>query len=83
MEQDRLEAARELDEQRVQFFLNMQMEFSKANNGATLPVYPPVDFFPHADVSYQFTCIFSCEATSSLLPCSTCKSPSDRWGVVI
>lgn len=38
MERDRLEAARELEEQRVQFFLNMQMEFSKANNGATLPV---------------------------------------------
>jgi hypothetical protein len=38
MERDRLEAARELEEQRVQFFLKMQMEFSKANNGATLPV---------------------------------------------
>ncbi|KAK1617509.1 hypothetical protein QYE76_023026 [Lolium multiflorum] len=38
MEQDRLEAARELEEQRVQFFLKMQTEFSKANNGATLPI---------------------------------------------
>ncbi|CAM0945614.1 unnamed protein product [Alopecurus aequalis] len=38
MERDRLEAARELEEQRVQFFLKMQMEISKANNGASLAV---------------------------------------------
>ena len=38
MERDRLEAARELEEQRVQFFLKMQMEISKANNGASFSV---------------------------------------------
>ncbi|KAL5212412.1 hypothetical protein ABZP36_023259 [Zizania latifolia] len=32
MERDRLDAARELEDQRVQFFLKMQMELSKANN---------------------------------------------------
>uniref|UniRef100_J3N1I2 Uncharacterized protein n=1 Tax=Oryza brachyantha TaxID=4533 RepID=J3N1I2_ORYBR len=32
MERDRLEAAHELEDQRVQFFLNMQMELSKANS---------------------------------------------------
>ncbi|KAG8058970.1 hypothetical protein GUJ93_ZPchr0002g23251 [Zizania palustris] len=32
MERDRLDAARELEDQRVQFFLKMQMELSKASN---------------------------------------------------
>ncbi|KQJ99950.1 hypothetical protein BRADI_3g46210v3 [Brachypodium distachyon] len=36
MERDRLNAARELEDQRVQFFLKMQMEISKANNGTAL-----------------------------------------------
>ncbi|VAI57811.1 unnamed protein product [Triticum turgidum subsp. durum] len=38
MERNRLDAARELEDQRVQFFLKMQMEISKANNGAPLAV---------------------------------------------
>ncbi|KAF8653102.1 hypothetical protein HU200_062544 [Digitaria exilis] len=39
MEQERLEAARELEDQRVQFFLKMQMELSKAT-GVTMPAAP-------------------------------------------
>uniref|UniRef100_J3LDY7 Uncharacterized protein n=2 Tax=Oryza brachyantha TaxID=4533 RepID=J3LDY7_ORYBR len=35
MERDRLEAARELEDQRVQFFLKMQMELSKANTASS------------------------------------------------
>ncbi|XP_048534618.1 trihelix transcription factor ASIL1-like [Triticum urartu] len=38
MERNRLDAARELEDQRVQFFLKMEMEISKANNGAPLAV---------------------------------------------
>ncbi|KAF7079134.1 hypothetical protein CFC21_083421 [Triticum aestivum] len=38
MERSRLDAARELEDQRVQFFLKMEMEISKANNGAPLAV---------------------------------------------
>ncbi|KAL6634130.1 hypothetical protein ACP70R_026801 [Stipagrostis hirtigluma subsp. patula] len=38
MEQERLETARQLEEQRVQFFLKMQMELSKANGGVTAAV---------------------------------------------
>lgn len=38
MERNRLDAARELEDHRVQFFLKMQMEISKANNGDPLAV---------------------------------------------
>jgi len=43
MEQERLEAARELEEQRVEFFLKMQMELSKATgSGSAAPVAIPI-----------------------------------------
>ncbi|RLN09447.1 trihelix transcription factor ASIL2-like [Panicum miliaceum] len=43
MEQERLEAARELEEQRVEFFLKMQMELSKATgSGSAAPVAVPI-----------------------------------------
>ncbi|CAN6244772.1 unnamed protein product [Urochloa humidicola] len=43
MEQERLEAARELEEQRVEFFLKMQMEISKATGrSAAVPVSIPI-----------------------------------------
>ncbi|KAK3154401.1 hypothetical protein QOZ80_2BG0190060 [Eleusine coracana subsp. coracana] len=38
MERERLEAARELEDQRMQFFLKMQMELSKATGGTSLPM---------------------------------------------
>jgi len=43
MEQERLEAARELEEQRVEFFLKMQVELSKATgSGGAAPVAVPI-----------------------------------------
>jgi len=43
MEQERLEAARELEEQRVEFFLKMQVELSKTTgSGGAAPVAVPI-----------------------------------------
>jgi hypothetical protein len=42
MERERLDSARQLEEQRVQFFLKMQMELSKATGGAATATPTPM-----------------------------------------